>query len=64
MNIMKFCVWLICAILILNLSFSMLTASDTAINCIGAVIIASAVEVSIRTKCFTSIKIKRNGKES
>lgn len=48
-----FCVWLICAVAVLNLALEMVSAANTIENIMGVILIMILVFGSIYSKCFT-----------
>lgn len=67
MKAVMFCVWIVSAMIVINLCFSMMTEADTLFNCIGFILSAVFAVVSIKTRCFilfTSIFKKKNEKKS
>ncbi len=48
-----FCVWLICAVAMLNLCLAMVSAASTIENIMGLILLLISVFGSIITKCFT-----------
>ena len=52
--------WFVLFILILNLSLSMISASNSIGNVIGFLILVATVLVSIKTRCLTTIKFKKD----
>lgn len=64
-KLMLFTIWLIVVCLAMSLISELLTMSNNLCNAIGILIIPIVVYVSLRTSCFTNIKIgKRNEKSN
>jgi hypothetical protein len=59
-TISKLVVWVILFTILLNVGFSMITMPNTIGNVIGFLIIVATVVISIKTKCLTTIKFKKN----
>lgn len=59
-RITKLVVWFILFIVLLNVGFRMVTASNTIENMIGFFIIVAMVIITIKTKFLTTIKFKKN----
>lgn len=55
MKALLFCIWLICAIALLNLSLSMVSAANSIENLMGLMLLIALASASICTKCFTII---------
>lgn len=53
------CVWLVLAVICVNLSFELLTASNSLANITGFFLIITTVIVSYKTKCLTKCKSKK-----
>ena len=58
MKAILFSVWLVSVMLVMNLCFFMMTEADTVLNGIGFILAVVLVVVSIKTKCFMSIRLK------
>lgn len=56
-KLMLLTVWLIAVCAVMSLISELLTMSDNLCNAIGILIIPVVVYVSLRTNCFTNIKI-------
>ena len=59
-TISKLVVWVILFIILLNVGFSMITMPDTIGNVIGFFIVIAIVVITIKTRCLTIIKFKKN----
>lgn len=57
--IAKFAIWLVAFILLMDFSFSMISAPSYVKNVIGFFMIIAIIYLSIKTKCLTTIKLKR-----
>lgn len=58
-KLMLLTVWLIAVCAVMSLISELLTMSDNLCNAIGILIIPVVVYVSLRTNCFTNIKIDK-----
>lgn len=56
----KFAVWFIICIALMTLGLEMISAPDTIENVIGFFIVVITLYLSIRTKCLTAIKFRKN----
>lgn len=59
-TISKLVVWVILFIILLNVGFSMITMPNTIGNVIGFFIVIAIVVITIKTRCLTIIKFKKN----
>lgn len=59
MKIIKVSIWFIIFIVLLNVTFNMVSSSNTVENIIGFLIIVGMIFLSYKTKCLTIIKFKR-----
>ena len=57
--IAKVAVWFVIFIILLTLGLEMLSAPNTIENVIGFFMIVAILYLSIKTKCLTTIKLKR-----
>lgn len=55
-------VWLIIFFVLLNAGYSLINQASTIANIVGVVVLFFTVLVSIKTKCFTSIKFTNKQK--
>ena len=62
MNIIKGSIWIVAFILGINLSFEMISQANTMENVVGFFLLVLTFLVSYKTKCFTSIKMKKKKK--
>ena len=53
-------VWFVVFTALLTYSLSLITAPDTVSNIFGILILSITVALSVKTKCLTTIKLKRN----
>lgn len=58
-NIIKCSIWIVAFMLGIDLSFGMISQADTMENIIGFFLLALIFLVSHKTRCFTSIKMRR-----
>lgn len=54
-NFVKFCIWLLLTILIVELITVCLNAPSTILACIGFLLIVAWIVISYKTKTFTTI---------
>lgn len=57
-------IWLISFIALLDISLDMINNASTVSNIIGVCLLATIVWVSIKTKCLTNIKNKKDEKDN
>lgn len=53
-------IWIAITILVISLSTTMLTVANSILNIGGFVFALGWIGISIKTKCFTTIKFKKN----
>lgn len=58
--IAKVAVWFVIFIVLLTLGLEMISASNTIENVIGFFMVVITLYLSIRTKCLTAIKFRKN----
>ena len=58
----KLAVWFIIFIILITLGLEMISAPNTIENVIGFFMVVAALYLSVRTKCLTAIKIKKDEK--
>lgn len=56
----KFAVWFIICIALMTLGLEMISAPNTIENVIGFFMVVITLYLSIRTKCSTAIKFRKN----
>lgn len=59
MNILKIAVWFIMLMGFINVSFHMMSQANTIENVVGFFLLVLTFLVSYKTKCFTTINLKR-----
>lgn len=59
-KVIKITLWIIFFMLMLSFGFDMINMSSTIANILGFVLIIASVVLSIKTQCFTSIKLSNN----
>lgn len=59
-KILVIALWFVLFILILNVSLSMISTSNSIGNVIGFLILVATVLISIKTKCLTTLKFRKN----
>ena len=60
---LKFLVWLICLVLLLDAIADLLIIASTIANIFALVLLIALVWASVSTKCFTTINLKKNRNE-
>ena len=58
-KVIKIAVWLVLIIWGINQSFNMISQANTVENVVGFFLLVLIFLVSYKTKCFTSIKMKK-----
>ena len=58
-KVVKFVVWLILFIALLDVGLEMITKPNTIKNVIGFFIVVATSIITIKTKCLTAIKLER-----
>lgn len=61
--IAKFAIWLVAFILLMDFSFSMISAPSSVENVIGFFMIIATICLSIKSKCLTNINKTRKHEE-
>lgn len=56
----KFVAWLVIFIILITLGLEMISAPNTIENVIGFFMVVITLYLSIRTKCLTAIKFRKN----
>ena len=64
MKYFKLFVWFMLTIYLITLGLDMVSVPNTIENIIGCIIVFLTVYVSIKTQCFTNIKIKKKNERS
>lgn len=68
MKFLTIAVWVILTILVMDLSFMLITLPDTVLNIIGAIVLAVWIVATYKTRCLTRIlkhiKTKRDEKNN
>lgn len=59
MNVIKGSIWMVAFILGINLSFEMISQANTMENVVGFFLLVLTFLVSYKTKCFTTINLKK-----
>lgn len=59
MNILKIAVWFIMLMGFINVSFHMMSQANTIENVVGFFLLVLIFLVSYKTKCFTTINLKK-----
>lgn len=52
-------VWFVVFMALLTSSFSLISAPNTIENLLGVVVLATTVTLSVKTKCFTNLIIRK-----
>lgn len=63
-EIVKLSIWVISLLLILEAGFSMINASCTVFNILGILLFIAFITVSIRTKCFINLNLRKKTKKN
>lgn len=63
-QIVKFSVWLILTIGVSNAILSMINASSTIANVLAILLTIAYITISIKTKCLTNLKLKKDEKSN
>lgn len=58
--VVKVAVWFVIFIILLTLGLEMISAPNTIENVIGFFMVVATLYLSVRTKCLTTIKFKKN----
>lgn len=58
--VVKVAVWFVIFIILLTLGLEMISAPNTIENVIGFFMAVATLYLSVRTKCLTTIKFKKN----
>jgi len=59
----KFAVWFVIFIILLTLGLKMISVPNTIENVIGFFMVVAISYLSVKTKCLTTIKLKRKHEE-
>lgn len=57
---MAICIWAFLALIVLDISYTLINASSNIENIIGLIILFIGVLVSVKTKCLTQFKNKKD----
>ena len=63
-EIVKLSIWVISLLLIFEAVFSMINASCTVFNILGILLFIAFITVSIRTKCFINLNLRKKTKKN
>lgn len=58
--VVKVAVWFVIFIVLLTLGLEMISAPNTIENVIGFFMVVATLYLSVRTKCLTTIKFRKN----
>lgn len=58
------CIWVICIVSAIDESLNMISQASTVENIMGFLFLIIMVLISIKTKCFTSFKERKNEKSN
>lgn len=61
-KIIKFSIWLILTIVIIEVILTMINTSCTIVNLLSILLIIAYLTISKKTKCLTNLKFKKNEK--
>ena len=59
-NIIKIIVWLLVTMATTTCGFDLINLPSAIANCIGFVLILAVLYISVKTRCFTTIKLTKN----
>ena len=59
-EIFRISIWVLSAILVVNMVCNMVNLPDTTMNIMGALLLVVFVVVSVDTDCFLKLKLKKN----
>ena len=62
-KIIKAFIWLVLFMSIMNISLDMARASNSISNTVGFIIVVAAILISFKTKCLTTITLKKKKDE-
>lgn len=57
---MKVFIWAILSLILLDISYTLINAPSTIANIIGVTLIFIGIMISIKTRCFTQFKNKKD----
>lgn len=57
---MAFIIWFIASIAVISVAFELISLPDSILNVAGIAICLVLLYVSVETKCFTNIKLKKD----
>lgn len=60
--VVKVAVWFVIFIILITLGLEMISAPNTIKNVIGFFMVVATLHLSIRTKCLTTIKLRKHEK--
>ena len=63
-NFVKISIWLLCLLFAVDWSFELISMDSTIANIVGFGVAIATIYFSVKTKCFTNIKVKRNEKNN
>lgn len=63
-NFVKISIWLLCLLFAVDWSFELISMDSTIANIVGGGVAITTIYFSVKTKCFTNIKVKRNEKNN
>lgn len=63
-NFVKISIWLLCLLFAVDWSFELISMDSTIANIVGFGVAITIIYFSVKTKCFTNIKVKRNEKNN
>ena len=59
-NVLAFIIWFIVSMVVISVAFELISLSDSLLNVAGIAICLVLLYVSVETKCFTNIKLKKD----
>lgn len=60
--VLKVTVWFLLFMIGLTLSLHLVSVASTTLNVIGVIVLSLVVTISIKTKCLTTIKLRKHEK--
>ena len=63
-NFVKISIWLLCLLFAVDWALELISMDSTIANIVGVGVVITTIYFSVKTKCFTNIKVKRNEKNN
>lgn len=61
-KMIKISVWVVCFLAALNTALKMISEANSIENIIGFIFLVATILVSVKTRCFTNLKSKKDEK--